>query len=232
MTNSASLQDSLSPLQGKDLVLFDLDGTLVDSVPSLALAMDRMLQQLGRPPAGEERARQWVGNGAAMLVARALSGDREVDPELDPSLKDEALELFLQAYGDCADEQATLYPGVQECLQGLQQRGLKLALVTNKPARFIEPLLQTLGLEECFELLLGGDSLSTKKPDPQPLHHCIDRLGSRPEATLMVGDSATDVQAARNAGVAVAAVSYGYSYPLPVSAAEPDWLVDCLTELL
>lgn len=225
-------QPEAQPLDGKQLVLFDLDGTLVDSVPSLALAMDAMLRQLGREPAGEERARQWVGNGAPMLVARALSGDREVDPALDPELKQQALELFLQAYADCAHEQAQLYPGVEKCLHEMQQRGLTLALVTNKPARFIEPLLQTLGLQGHFELLLGGDSLSTKKPDPQPLHHCIDQLGSRPEATLMVGDSATDVQAARNAGVAVAAVSYGYSYPLPVSAAEPDWLVDCLTELL
>ena len=221
-----------SPLEGVELVLFDLDGTLVDSVPSLALAIDQMLEQLGREAAGEVRVRQWVGNGAPMLVARALSGGRAIDAELDPALQQRALALFLEAYSDCADHAAALYPGVVEALATMQRRGIALALVTNKPERFIAPLLQSLGIAEYFSLCIGGDTLAAKKPDPLPLQHCIESLGATPSSTLMVGDSAADVEAARAAAVKVAAVSYGYSYPLPVAACEPDWLVDCISELL
>ncbi|MFT5721561.1 MAG: phosphoglycolate phosphatase [Motiliproteus sp.] len=220
------------PLEGVELVLFDLDGTLIDSVPSLALAVDRMLQQLGRETAGQEKVRQWVGNGAAMLVNRALSASPEVDPELGEALKAQALELFMQAYAEADHQDTPLYPGVRSCLDQLAERGIRLALVTNKPERFLGSLLDELELAPYFERVLGGDSLAHKKPHPLPLLHCIEHLGSGAARTLMVGDSATDVQAARAAGVRVACVSYGYSYPQPVAASEPDWLVDCLTELL
>ncbi len=220
------------PLQGIELVLFDLDGTLIDSVPSLTLAVDRMLLQLGRSAAGEAKVRGWVGNGAALLVNRALSDSREVAADLDEALQQQALALFMLAYADCAHLHTPLYPGVRRCLEQLRERGIPLGLVTNKPQRFLAALLAALGLEDYFEKVLGGDSLAHKKPHPLPLQHCIAHFGSAAARTLMVGDSETDVKAARAAGVKVACVSYGYSYPLPVAACEPDWLVDCLTELL
>ncbi|MEH6823874.1 MAG: phosphoglycolate phosphatase [Motiliproteus sp.] len=220
------------PLEGIELVLFDLDGTLIDSVPSLTLAVDRMLLQLGRAGAGETKVRRWVGNGAAMLVSRALSDSHEVVPGLDQALQQQALELFMQAYAECADQHTQLYPGVRPCLDQLSERGIQLGLVTNKPQRFLGSLLAAMGLEAYFGRVLGGDTLVQKKPHPLPLQHCIEHFSSSPARTLMVGDSATDVKAARAAGVKVACVSYGYSHPLPVAASEPDWLVDCLTQLL
>jgi phosphoglycolate phosphatase len=220
------------PLQGVELVLFDLDGTLIDSVPSLTLAVDQMLIQLGRDAAGEAKVRSWVGNGAAMLVNRALCDSREVTADLDEALQQQALELFMLAYADCAHLHTPLYPGVRRCLDQLRERGIPLGLVTNKPQRFLGALLAELGLTDDFNKVLGGDSLAQKKPHPLPLLHCIEHFGSSAARTLMVGDSATDVKAARAAGVKVACVSYGYSYPLPIAASEPDWLVDCLTELL
>lgn len=220
------------PLDGVELVLFDLDGTLIDSVPSLTLAVDRMLLQLGRPVATEIRVRRWVGNGAAMLVNRALSDSHEVAPELDEGLQQQALDLFMRAYADADHQSTPLYPGVRSCLEQLAARGIRLGLVTNKPQRFLGPLLDELGLAPYFGRVLGGDSLAQKKPHPLPLQHCIEHFGSDAARTLMVGDSATDVQAARAAGTKVACVSYGYSYPQPVAASQPDWLVDCLTELL
>ncbi len=220
------------PLDGIELVLFDLDGTLIDSVPSLALAIDAMLTQLGRAVAGEAKVRQWVGNGAQVLVERALSDSHQVDSELDLTLRQHALALFMDAYRDCADQGVLLYPGVRDCLEQLRQRSIELAIVTNKPASFLPSLLATLQLDGYFGQVIGGDTLAEKKPHPLPLQHCIEHFEVSAASTLMVGDSAADVSAARAAGVAVAAVSYGYSYPQPVAASQPDWLVDCVTELL
>tara|TARA_R110001583_G_C5479256_1_gene393633 strand:- start:5 stop:700 length:696 start_codon:yes stop_codon:yes gene_type:complete len=224
------------PLQGIELVLFDLDGTLIDSVPSLTLAVDLMLAQLRRGPAGQDKVRQWVGNGAAVLVDRALSDSHRVDPDLDPVLQQQALTLFMDAYADCSEhstEHSTeLYSGTRPCLEQLRERGMQLGLVTNKPQRFLASLLKGLDIDRYFGHILGGDTLAQKKPHPLPLQHSINHFRSQASRTLMVGDSATDVKAARAAGVKIACVSYGYSYPLPVAASQPDWLVDCLTELL
>lgn len=232
MSAAMPVVDRLRPLDGVELVLFDLDGTLIDSVPSLAQAVDTMLQQLGRAAAGVSKVRQWVGNGAQTLVERALSDSRQIDPELDQALRQQALALFMEAYSECADHGALLYPGVRDCLEALRQRSVELAIITNKPARFLPSLLASLALDQYFGKVIGGDSLNQKKPHPLPLLHCLDHFGVAASRALMVGDSAADVSAARAAGVSMAAVSYGYSYPQPVAAYQPDWLVDCVTELL
>jgi phosphoglycolate phosphatase len=125
-----------------------------------------------------------------------------------------------------------LYPGVRGCLDRLREQHISLALVTNKPQRFLAALLRALDLEHYFGHIVGGDTLAQKKPHPLPLLHCIEHFGGAVSRTLMVGDSFADVEAARAAGVAVVGVSYGYSYPQPVAASRPDWLVDCITELL
>lgn len=214
-------------------VLFDLDGTLVDSVPDLAGAVDRMLAELGRPPAGEARVRQWVGNGAQVLVRRALCGRLELaGTALDEAQFERAYGLFLQFYGEQTSGLSTLYPGVLECLDGLRARDIALALVTNKPMRFTEPMLAGFGLRDYFQCVLGGDSLSVKKPDPAPLLQAMRQLGSGPAETLMVGDSVNDLRAARAAGCPVACVPYGYNHGEPIAASAPDLLVERLDQLL
>ena len=215
------------------LVLFDLDGTLLDSVPDLALAVDRMLLDLGLPVAGIEQVRNWVGNGAQMLVQRALTGvqsPRGDEPELVRF--EQAFKQFLDHYGACSARQSKLYPGALELLQYLQQQQVAMALVTNKPIGFTEPLLRKFDLDGFFQLVLGGDSLERKKPDPLPLLHAMQELGVTPEQALMVGDSRSDIYAAQAADCPVAAVTYGYNHGEPVVSYQPDLLVDRLDQLI
>ena len=200
-------------LDGIDLVAFDLDGTLIDSVPDLALAVDAALADLDLPAAGEARVRDWVGNGSLVLMERAHSA-------------------FLAHYGRDPGAHTRLYPGVRECLDALRERGLPLALVTNKPHAFIAPLLEGLGLYEHFALCLGGDSLPEKKPHPAPLLHLASHFALAPSRCLMVGDSRHDIAAGRAAGFRTLAVPYGYNHGEPVQASAPDGVVESLAELV
>lgn len=220
--------------QGPSTVLFDLDGTLVDSAPDLSAAIDQMLRALGRPPVGEERVREWVGNGAGVLVRRALAGTfhHQNDTSTDDLTFRQALDLFFTAYGDLNGQQARVYDGVEIWLRELHGRGCRLGVVTNKPEVFTGPLLKLTGLDRWFEVSVSGDSLSQRKPDPAPLLHAMNKLGGTPETTLMVGDSINDIQAARNAGMSVVAVRYGYACGTPVDELGADIVVDSLAELL
>lgn len=210
-------------------VLFDLDGTLVDSAPDLALAVDRMLRDLGREPVGEERVRDWVGNGARRLVERAVTG--RLDGRLEADRLEPALEIFFGHYAECLVERTCLYPGVTEALEQLALRGLPLAVVTNKPARFTMPLLAHLGLRRHFHAVVSGDTLPQRKPDPGPLLLAARQCGVAPGAALMVGDSDNDVRAARAAGMAVACVPYGYNHGDDIAAAGPDLILENLLAL-
>ena len=216
------------------LIAFDLDGTLVDSVPDLTAATDRMLVQLGRPAAGEDKVRGWVGNGAAMLVKRALAGS--ADPALvelvDAQLHLDAIHLFRTCYQEENGRQSLLYPGVQEVLEAFAGLGIKMAVITNKPLVFTEPLLEYLGITGFFQSVLGGECLPHRKPHPLPLLYTCERLGVEPKHALMVGDSRNDVEAAKAAGMTSAALTYGYNHGEPVSASDPDWLLDDFRELL
>jgi len=212
------------------LVMFDLDGTLVDSVPDLATAVDRMLVELGRKPAGVERVRQWVGNGARVLVRRALAGGLD-HSAVGKAETEEALVRFLDIYADC-HELITLYPGVHELLEALSTAAVELAVVTNKPERFVAPLLEQVGLGGYFRWIIGGDTLPQQKPDPAALLQVMRLAGVSQEQSLVVGDSRTDVLAARAAGVPCVAVSYGYNHGRPVAEEAPQLVVDSLAELL
>lgn len=225
---------SHSPFSPSDpaLVLFDLDGTLVDSVPSLALSIDKMLLDLGREPAGQLAVRPWVGNGARNLVKRALSNSIQVDENLEEAFVDEAQGMFAHYYGQLLSEGVVLYPGVQEFLDVLWDRNIDMAVVTNKPERFVAPLLSSLAIESYFSILVGGDTCSQAKPHPEPLLHAINSRGVSIDKTLMIGDSKTDINAARNALVPVAAVTYGYNHGESVTDSQPDWVVDSMMELL
>ena len=214
--------------------LFDLDGTLVDSAPDLAAAVDQMLEQLGRRKAGPENVRQWVGNGSPVLVRRALAGKVDWEPanERDEALFTDAKALFYRAYEDLNGQHARVYPGVKECLEQLKANGCKVAVVTNKPQRYIEPLLTQLGLMQWVDLAVGGDALPERKPSPEPLIHAMTTLGGTRGTTVMVGDSVTDVDAALAAGIPCVAVRYGYNYGAPIDSLGAHAVVDSLAQLL
>lgn len=211
------------------LILFDLDGTLVDSVPDLAYCIDGMMGQLDRPVWGEARVREWVGNGVERLVKRALVGQLEGEP--DDSEYARALPLFMDLYSRHNGQRSRLYPGVKPALERLKSAGYTLACVTNKADQFTRPLLQALGIYDYFSLITSGDTLPRKKPDPLPLLHSAEQLGVGPTESLMVGDSSNDVKAARAAGFAIACVPYGYNHGVDIQLSQPDRVIDSLEQL-
>jgi len=212
------------------LVMFDLDGTLIDSVPDLAEAVDRMLVELGRAPVGVEKVRDWVGNGARVLVRRALAGGLD-HAAVGEAETEEALARFLDIYADCHHLTA-LYPGVHELLEALSTAAVELAVVTNKPERFVAPLLEQVGLGGYFRWIIGGDTLPQQKPDPAALLQVMHLAGVDAAQALFVGDSRNDVLAARAAAVPCVAVSYGYNHGRPIAEEKPNLVVDNLAELL
>jgi phosphoglycolate phosphatase len=216
------------------VALFDLDGTLVDSAPDLAAAVDQMLEHLGRSPAGIDRVRNWVGNGASVLVRRALAGQVDWEPvrPKDEALFKDALAIFYHAYGSINGRHSVVYPGVEACLTQLKNQGCRLGIVTNKPEQFVAPLLEQMGLDHWFDLTVGGDTLPVKKPDPAPLLHAMETLGGTRGTTVMVGDSGADINAALAAGIPCVAVRYGYNYGPAVDTLGADAVVDSLAELL
>ena len=214
-----------------ELVMFDLDGTLVDSVPDLSAALDEVLLDEGYPAAGEYKARLWVGNGSPMLVRRALADAlREPEEQVNSELHARCLASFFLRYHHFNGRYATLFPGVLESLQLLRDSAIRMAVITNKPAQFVPSLLSQLGILGFFSSIIGGDSLEEKKPDPSPLLHVLREQRVRPIRALMVGDSVNDIKAARSAGVGCLAVAYGYNRGRPVEMDRPDWITDNLAD--
>jgi len=212
------------------LILFDLDGTLVDSVGDLAWCGNAMRQRLGLPPHDESAARSWVGNGLERFVKRVLSGQMEAEPPAD--LYERGLAIFRELYAAHASDRSELYPGVIDTLEWLSTRALTLACVTNKPEPFTSRLIAEMGLDGYFELVVAGNTTARKKPDPMPLHYAADHFGFDYANCLMVGDSSNDVRAARAAGFAIACVPYGYNHGQDIRDSRPDLVVDNLTELI
>ena len=211
------------------MILIDLDGTLVDSVPDLAYCVDAMMARLGRPPHGEAKVRNWVGNGVERLVRRALLGQLEGEPdEADFQL---AYPLFLELYRDNTSKRSQLFPGIREGLDWLKAAGYRLGCVTNKAAQFTEPLLRDLGVRDYFEIVISGDTLPRSKPDPLPLLHAAAHFGAESAQALMIGDSISDVKAARAAGFTIFCMSYGYNHGQDIRDYHPDAVLDSLTEV-
>ena len=212
-----------------ELVLIDLDGTLIDTVPDLAFAVDGMMSQLELPQRGEEKVRRWVGNGIERLVKRALLDQLEGEPDED--LFQSALHLFKILYAESNGHHSVLYPGVREGLDWLESQGYVLACITNKAEQFTTPLLKQLNVYDEFRLVISGDSLPKKKPDPMPLLYAADHFKVDPHHALMLGDSINDVQAARAAGFQIICVSYGYNHGEDIRDASPDAVIDSFAEL-
>ncbi|MBM6551514.1 phosphoglycolate phosphatase [Marinomonas ostreistagni] len=210
-----------------ELVCFDLDGTLVDSVPSIAAALDKCLVELGASAAGEERVRGWVGYGSAKLVQQAMEW-----AGLPAERSEEAYKVFLKAYFENLTQGTVLYANVESLLKAFKFQQVPMALVTNKPSLFIKPLLDHFGISTYFSWMLGGDSLEARKPDPLPLVHCMEDIEAVPENCLMIGDSLADYRAAKAAGFKCALVTYGYNHGVDLNELEADVLIDDLAELL
>lgn len=216
-------------LKKPEMVLIDVDGTLVDSVPDLAFCVDEMMDQLGMPRRGEAAVRQWVGNGVERLVRRALIN--QLDGEPADELYDRAMPIFMDLYAENTSKRSCLYPGVKEGLAYLKQAGFRLGCVTNKAEQFTVPLLRDLGIYDNFEVVVSGDTLPKKKPDPMPLLHAAEVMGVSPEQSMMLGDSMSDVKAARAAGFQIVCMSYGYNHGVDIRDSNPDAVIDSMTEL-
>lgn len=204
-------------------ILFDLDGTLIDSRRDIAACVNYTLSELGGyPPLSLESVEQMVGDGVRQLLTRAAG------PMDEPTMK-RALDIFLPYYFDHCADTTQLYPNVLETLNALGSRGL--AVVTNKPMAHTEKTLKALGMDDLFPVVLGGDSLATRKPHPAPVLEAVRRLGVSPDQALMVGDSPMDIHAARSAGVRVAAVTYGFRTGAELMSHAPDYLLGGFAEL-
>ena len=206
------------------LIMFDLDGTLVDSVPDLAFAVDAMLAEIGEAEAGMEQVRLWVGNGAQMLVKRALSRNM-IPTAIEDARLAQATGYFFRHYQQVNGLRSQLYPQVLETLTHLRKTVPFLALVTNKPEQFTQPLLDHHQLP-LFDLVVSGDTLASKKPDPAQLVYCLETLGCDPREALMVGDSVSDIKAAKAAGVPIVCVNYGYHQGEDLAAYQPEYLIE------
>lgn len=216
-------------IQKPEMILIDVDGTLVDSVPDLAYCVDELMKAMGREPHGEAKVRDWVGNGVERLCRRALVGQLDGEPSDEDFEK--AYPIFLDLYAENTSKRSCLYPGVREGLDYLKSQGYQLGCVTNKAAQFTVPLLKDLGIHDEFGILVCGDTLPVKKPDPQPLLHAAAHFGVTAEQSLMLGDSQSDVKAARAAGFQIICMSYGYNHGEDIRKYEPDAVIDSMVEL-
>jgi phosphoglycolate phosphatase len=211
-----------------DSVLFDLDGTLLDTINDLGEAANRMLAELARPQRSLEEIRSFVGQGIPHLVKRCMTeGTEASEAEIDA-----AIAAFRRHYAEVNGTRSRVYPGVVETLDAMRQRGLRLAVVTNKAEPFTLPLLENMGLSGFFSAVVCGDTLPVRKPDPEVLRHACRLLGTETDRALMIGDSVNDAQAARGAGIPVLLVTYGYSEGQPVDTIECDGLLSNATESL
>ena len=208
-----------------DLLVFDLDGTLIDSKLDLALAVNATRADAGLDGLPHEKIYTYVGNGAPMLIRRALG------PEASDEQAERSLLYFYAYYREHMLDNTTLYPSVREALDQWHGEGKALAVLTNKPVRFSRDIVAGLGLADHFRQVYGGNSFESKKPDPYGLQLVMDENGIPAARTLMVGDSAVDVQTARNAGTASAGVTYGLQ-PETFEEHPPDFLVDRMEELV
>ena len=208
-------------------IVWDLDGTLVDSAPDLASALNTVLDKRGFFTLSVNEVRKMIGNGVPKLVERGFNA---VGVRPDPAQMDELIAMFVKEYKACATDNTRPYPGVVETLQQIHSMNTPMGVCTNKPEAFTRQILEGLGLSGYFSSVIGGDSTSARKPEPEPLLACLRGLVSEPASSLMIGDSVHDVHAARAAGVTIAVVPWGYR-SAPVEELGADFVLHDLTGL-
>jgi phosphoglycolate phosphatase len=207
-----------------DLVIFDLDGTLIDSSLDLAHSVNATLAHLHLPPLENEKVYSYVGNGAPVLMRKALG------PDYPEEVVKGALEFFLAYYREHMLDNTVLYPGLGQVLDQFRAAGIAMAVLTNKPVGFSQAIVDGLGLRDHFRRVYGGNSFAEKKPNPVGIETLLGELGAAREATLMVGDSSVDIRTARNARVAACGVTWGFQ-PETFAECPPDFLIDRPGEL-
>lgn len=217
------------------LLMFDLDGTLVNSAPEITDATNRVLHDLHLPPVTVPQIIGWIGSGSREVMVQAIAYARKSDPDQlrnDAEQVDNVMRAFTTAYEKVCGQSSSLYPSVKETLIRLKALNIPLALITNKEARLTARVLEQHHLQQYFDLVIGGDTLSRTKPDPLPVKHCLEFFKIRPEDGLLIGDSLVDVQAAHAAGVVCWAVPYGYNRGRPIADAKPERIIPDLLALL
>lgn len=213
------------------LIGFDLDGTLVDSLPDLALSLNSTFDEFNLPNAPEELVLTWIGNGADILLARALEWSGK-SAEFQGKKLQEIKQRFSHYYGENVCNKSRLYPNVRETLENLHNKGYLLAVVTNKPTKHVMPVLKAFQIEHFFVETLGGQSLPAIKPHPAPLYYLCGKFGLYPHEILFIGDSKNDILAAKAAGCQSVGLTYGYNYNLPIEESQPDYVFSDFAELL
>lgn len=203
-------------------LLLDLDGTILDTARDLMTATNRTLAELGRPEVDEARVRGWIGDGVRALVRSAL----EATGGADGAALEEAHERFMVHYGQCFADESAPFPGVVEVLAKAREAGVPAAVITNKAAAFTEPLLEATGLRPYLAVVVSGDTVANKKPDPEPVRHALEAMGAEAGRSVLVGDSANDVNAGLAAGCQVVCVTYGYNRGADVHQLGADRVVE------
>jgi len=213
-----------------DLVMFDLDGTLIETAPEIMDAVNDTLRHFDLPEVTQQQVNDWIGHGTRELLIQALAFTGRTDVaavRASESLAAIAAE-FDKNYQSRCGTRSHLYPQVRETLVALRERGIKLAVVTNKEGRYTATVLDAHQLTPLLDRVVSGDTMPAKKPDPAGIHSCLAQFGVAASRALFVGDSSIDVATARNAGVAVWALPYGYNMGQPIEACGPDRVIaDC-----
>lgn len=213
------------------LIGFDLDGTLVNSLPDLALSLNSAFVEAGLPQAPEELVLTWIGNGADILFARGMEWTGRAHEFSEEELA-QIKRRFGHFYGENVCNISQLYPNVKETLETLKAQGYILAVVTNKPTKHVLPVLKAFEIDHLFSEALGGQSLPVIKPHPAPLYYLCGKFGLYPHEMLFVGDSKNDILAAKAAGCKSVGLTYGYNYNIPISESEPDYVCEDFAEIL
>lgn len=211
-------------------VLFDLDGTLVDSIPDIAQAVNHMLEEMGHPTLSPQKISTFLGKGMDHLIWLALNELTDA-PAPAPEDYQKGRELFAKHYDlQLQQPSSTLFDGVKEGLDAFQAAGCQLAIVTNKPIEFVPALIQHVGIDHYFTCLVGGNTCEEKKPHPMPFLYACEKLGVTPAEALVIGDSSNDSIAAREAGIDVLIVPYGYNEGQSVQKLDCDGIVSNISE--
>ncbi len=212
---------------------FDLDGTLVNSLPDLTLSINLALADLHLPEAPATQVLNWIGQGASILIANAIDwATKQHSIKITAQDRNEIIAKFNYYYGQNICNKSQLFPNVKATLEILKQKGYTLVVITNKPTIHVKPVLAAFGIADLFSDTLGGQSLPAIKPHPAPLFYICGKYGILPKQMLFVGDSKNDIIAANHAGCPVIGLTYGYNYNQPIVDARPDWVFDDFAEIL